>query len=73
MMCFNVPATCIGSAQINLMQNDVRTRRNIVPTRRSTMLATYPSQPAPLVAFAIISLSSSPDTIPTAARRFAMS
>jgi len=73
MMYFNVPATHIGSPQIDPMQIDVRTRRNTVPARRSTMSAEYSGQAAPLVAFAIISRNASPDTIPTAARRFAMS
>lgn len=73
MMYSNVPATCIRSPQIDPMQIDMRTRRNTVAVRRSIMSAEYSGQAAPPFALAIISRSSSPDTIPAALSRVAIS
>lgn len=73
MMCLKVPATRPRSPQINLTQTDVRAQRNTAPTRRSTMSAECLGQATPPFAFPTISRNSSPDTIPTAARRLAMS
>ncbi len=73
MMYFNVPATHIGSPQIDPMQIDMRTRRNTVAVRRSTMSAECSGQAAPPFALAFISRNVSPDTIPTALSRVAIS
>lgn len=73
MMYLKLPATRPRSSQINVMQIDVRTRRNTAPVRRSIMSAEYSGQAAPPFAFPTISRNASPDTIPTALSRVAIS